>query len=139
MIERVSDDPGIWPRKIIADTDYGSAEMLVWLVHERDIKPHIPMFDTSACTNGTFSRGDLAGHTRNEVYTCLAGKMLKRRQRRHNDRPDHMSADGISDTTPQGLTAMPVRSSPVAEACKVLRSVHDGACDLARSLREEDE
>ena len=42
MIERVRDDLGIWPRKLIGDTGYGSAETLAWLVHERDIEPHIP-------------------------------------------------------------------------------------------------
>ena len=48
MIERVHDDLGLWPRKLIADTGYGSAEMLAWLVHERDIHPHIRVFDKSA-------------------------------------------------------------------------------------------
>ncbi len=51
MIERVHDDLGIWPRKLIADTGYGSAEMLAWLVHERDIEPHIPVFDKSTRGN----------------------------------------------------------------------------------------
>jgi hypothetical protein len=41
MIERAHDDLGLWPRKLIGDTGYGSAEMLAWLVHERDIHPHI--------------------------------------------------------------------------------------------------
>ena len=45
MIERVHHDLGLWPRKLIADTGYGSAEMLAWLVHERDIHPHIPVVD----------------------------------------------------------------------------------------------
>ena len=30
MIERVHDDLGIWPRKLIGDTGYGSAETLAW-------------------------------------------------------------------------------------------------------------
>ena len=47
MIERVQDNLGIWPRKLIGDTGYGPAEMLAWLVHERDIEPHIPVFDKS--------------------------------------------------------------------------------------------
>jgi hypothetical protein len=41
MIERAHDDLGLWPRKLIADTGYGSAEMLAWLVDERAIEPHI--------------------------------------------------------------------------------------------------
>ncbi len=82
MIERVSDDLGIWPRKLIADTGYGSAEMLAWLVHGRDIEPHIPVFDKSDRADGTFSRSDFTYDTHADVYTCPAGKLLKRRQRR---------------------------------------------------------
>ena len=56
MIERVQDRFGVWPERLAADTGYGSAEMLAWLVHERDIHPHIPVFDKSARRDGT-SRG----------------------------------------------------------------------------------
>lgn len=42
MIERSADRHGLWPRKLIADTGYGSSEMLAWLVHERGIEPHYP-------------------------------------------------------------------------------------------------
>src|SRR5205085_5586923 len=43
-----------------ADSAYGSAEMLGWLVNERAIEPHIPVFDKSARDDGTFSRGDFS-------------------------------------------------------------------------------
>ena len=58
MIERAHDRHALWPERLVADTGYGSAEMLAWLVHERGIEPHIPVFDKSARTDGTFSRGD---------------------------------------------------------------------------------
>jgi len=45
MIARVQDRFGVWLERLAADTAYGSAEMLAWLVHERDIQPHIPVFD----------------------------------------------------------------------------------------------
>ncbi len=48
MTERVQDDDGIWPRKVIGDTGYGSAEMLAWLAHERDIEQNISAFDKFA-------------------------------------------------------------------------------------------
>jgi IS5 family transposase len=35
MIERAHDRLDLWPERLIADTGYGSAEMLNWLVHER--------------------------------------------------------------------------------------------------------
>lgn len=42
------------PERIAADSAYGSAEMLGWLVNERAIEPHIPVFDKSARADGTF-------------------------------------------------------------------------------------
>ena len=59
MIERSADRHGLWPRKLIADTGYGSAEMLAWLVHERGIEPHVPVFDKSARADGAFDRRSL--------------------------------------------------------------------------------
>jgi Transposase DDE domain len=37
MIERADELHGIWPEKLIADTGYGSAEMLAWLVDEKGV------------------------------------------------------------------------------------------------------
>jgi hypothetical protein len=74
MIERAHNDLDLWPRKLIADTGYGAAEMLAWLVHERDIEPHIPVFDKSNRSDGTFSRTDFSYDTQADVYICPAGK-----------------------------------------------------------------
>jgi transposase len=143
MIERVHDDLGIWPRKLIGDTGYGSAETLAWLVHERDIEPHIPVFDKSSRTDGTFSRADFAYDVREDVYTCPGGKLLKRRRRRFTDRPDKVPADGLfryrasmADCTG---CALKQRCCPGQPMRKVMRSVHEGARDLARALAAEDE
>ena len=58
MIERTQERFGLYPERLAGDTAYGSAEMLGWLVHERGIEPHIPVFDKSERTDGTFSRDD---------------------------------------------------------------------------------
>lgn len=55
--------------------------MLAWLVHERGIEPHIPVFDKSARTDGTFSRSDFAYDHARDLYACPAGKELRPRQR----------------------------------------------------------
>ena len=51
---------------------YGSAEMLQWLVHERGIQPHIPVFDKSKRANHTFSRSDFAFNAGTDIYLCPA-------------------------------------------------------------------
>ena len=50
MIERTKDRFDLYPERLAADSGYGSAEMLGWLVDERGIEPHIPVFDKSART-----------------------------------------------------------------------------------------
>jgi hypothetical protein len=58
MIERSLERFELYPDRLIGDTAYGSAEMLDWLVQERGTEPHIPVFDKSQRTDGTFSRDD---------------------------------------------------------------------------------
>ncbi len=58
MIDRVHDRFDLFPQKLVGDTGYGSAEMLGWLVEERGIEPHIPVWDRSKRDDGTFSRED---------------------------------------------------------------------------------
>lgn len=95
MIERAHADLGLWPRKLIADTGYGSAEMLGWLVHDRDIEPHIPVFDKSARADGTFARADFAYDLNQDHYICPAGKVLKRTRPYGGRDPDMPHADGF--------------------------------------------
>lgn len=59
-----------------ADTGYGSAEMLAWLVDERGIEPHIPVLDKSSRKDGTFSRDDFGYDHEADVYICPAGKTM---------------------------------------------------------------
>ena len=47
---------GLYPERLAGDSAYGSAEMLQWLVHERGIEPHVPVFDKSKRADDTFSR-----------------------------------------------------------------------------------
>src|SRR6202022_2178086 len=76
MIERTEDCLGLCPERLAADSAYGSAEMLGWLVNERAIEPHIPVFDKSARDDGTFSRGDFAYNQEANIYVCPAGNVL---------------------------------------------------------------
>src|SRR3546814_19662145 len=70
MLDRTHDRFDLWPERLIADTGYGSAEMLNWLVHERGIEPHIPVFDKSKSTDGIFSREDRKSTRLNSHHYC---------------------------------------------------------------------
>jgi hypothetical protein len=76
MIERAEDRLGLCPERVAADSAYGSAEMLGWLVNERAIEPRIPVFDKSARDDGTFSREDFAYNQEADIYLCPGGKVL---------------------------------------------------------------
>jgi len=58
MIDRTQERFGLWPERLTADTAYGSAENLAWLVHERGIEPHIPVFDNLSAATAPSSRDD---------------------------------------------------------------------------------
>ena len=58
MLERTAERFGLKPQHLAADSAYGSADNLAWLVKEKKIAPHIPVFDKSNRTDGTFSRSD---------------------------------------------------------------------------------
>ena len=81
MIERSLECFDFYPAKLIGDTAYGSAEMLNWLVHVEGIEPHIPVFDKSQRSDGTFSRDEFAYDHKRDCYICPAGKELRQRQK----------------------------------------------------------
>src|SRR5271157_5008515 len=76
MLERTETRFGMKPASLAADSAYGSADSLAWLVEKKEIAPHIPVFDKSNRTDGTFSRTDFAFDAERDRYTCPAGKEL---------------------------------------------------------------
>ena len=76
MIERTEERFGLKPERLVGDTAYGAAPMLNWLVEEKGIAPHIPVFDKSKRDDGTFSRSDFRYDPTDDVYHCPGGKRL---------------------------------------------------------------
>jgi transposase len=75
MIKRTKDRFDLQPKKLAADTAYGSGCNLAWLM-ERGIEPHIPIFDRSSQTNGVFTRNDFIFERAINSYNCPGGKHL---------------------------------------------------------------
>ena len=76
MIERTQERFDLKPEYLAADTAYGSAAMLNWVVNEQKIAPHIPVIDKSQREDGTFSREDFRFDAERNIYICPAGKTL---------------------------------------------------------------
>lgn len=78
MIDRVKQRTSITPHRLSGDTAYGSAEMLDWLVNQRGIEPHIPVFDKSERKDGVFARDSFTFDADQDHYICPGDKQLKR-------------------------------------------------------------
>lgn len=134
MIERTEACFGIKPDWLAADTAYGSAPNLDWLVNQKGIAPHVPVIDKSKREDGTFSREDFAYDAERNVYTCPAGKTL--------GTTGHVSTDnGIRYVA----SVLECRDCPLKSKCcpnmpsrRVLRDVHEAARDVARALAKTD-
>jgi hypothetical protein len=131
MIARTGDRFDLHPDRLAADTAYGSAEMLNWLVNEQGIEPHVPVFDKSQRTDGTFARDDFTYDQERDIYVCPGGK--------------HLTTSGTlvtmvppCSTEPPRPTAPPAFFNPVAvltRQCGECRAaIHEGARDLARNI-----
>jgi len=76
IIERVEQNFGICPRRLVADTAYGTGPLLDWVVNEKKIEPHIPVWDKSQREDGTFSTAQFRFNAAADVYECPGGKQL---------------------------------------------------------------
>ena len=135
MIERTQECFGLYPERLAADTAYGSAEMLGWLVHERGIEPHIPVFDKSNRQDGTFSRDDFTYDHQGDVYFCPGGKMLTCKGTIVNDGATLLYRASKYDCN---LCALKSRCCPNTPARKIPRSIHEGGRDMARDIAKTD-
>jgi len=69
-----------------ADTAYGSAPNLAWLVKDKKITPHIPVSTNPTAPMATFSRADFTFDADANHYVCPADKLLVQ-FRRSYDKP----------------------------------------------------
>jgi hypothetical protein len=75
MIARVARCHDLSPKRLAVDTAYGTGRLLRWLT-DRDITPHIPVWDKSRQTNGRFTRDDFSYDKERDLYLCPGGKLL---------------------------------------------------------------
>jgi hypothetical protein len=132
MIARTEERLELCPERIVADSAYGSAEILGWLVEERAIEPHIPVFDKSARTDGTFSREDFAYDQQSDVYICPDGKVLASTGTLVNDGATLLYRASKYDCDACQLKP---QCCPKTPSRKVTRSTREEARNVAREIR----
>src|SRR3974390_1263944 len=76
MIERTEEALGLKPRRLTADTAYGTGKLLAWLLG-KGIVPHIPVWERYQRTDGMFPRTDFAYDAERDVYVCPNDRILR--------------------------------------------------------------
>ena len=142
MLERTQERFGLWPERLVADAAYGSAPNLGWLVEDKGIEPHIPVFDKSARSDDTFARSDFVFDHEDDSYICPGGKRLCPSNRNFKTLRPLANADGFIRyrARQQDCSACDFRQrcTPRTAARKIMRSVHEGARDMARDIAMTD-
>lgn len=129
MIERTAERFRLKPRRIAADTAYGTGRMLGWL-KDQGIEPHVPVWDKSRRTDGTLSRDDFTFDRERGVYLCPRGKTLKTTGRVHEGKTLLYRASKLDC---QRCPLKP-RCCPNTPERKIPRDINEEARDYARSL-----
>ena len=134
MIERTEACFGIKPQLLAADSAYGSAQNLDWLVNKQEIEPHVPVLDKSKREDGTFSREDFAFDRERNVYVCPAGKILTTTRKVVNDDQFlYRASKRDCDVCP-----LKMQCCPKEPARKVPRSIYEEARDVARACAKSE-
>jgi transposase len=129
MIDRTQRRLALKPKRLLADTAYGTGRFLGWLVGRR-IVPHVPVRDMSERADGTFSRSDFRWKKRQNVYICPNGKVLRTTGTVHDGRTLLYRASKLDcDICP-----LKAQCCPNDLARKIPRDLHEHARDVARRL-----
>jgi transposase len=138
MIDRVEERFGIKPERLIGDMAYGSAGMLGWMVEEKDIEPHVPVWDKTERADETFSRSDFRWNDQADEYRCPQGRPLRREWRRMKRPRTHITKSYtiIYRASQRDCAGCPLkhRCCPNTPMRKIARSIHEQARDVAREM-----
>ena len=129
MVERTQTRMALKPKRLVADTAYGTGKFLNWLIGA-GITPHIPVWDKSAREDGTFSRPDFTFDKERNVYVCPAGKLLTTTG---NFGDDHVLRYLALKRDCEACPLKP-QCCPKTPSRKVTRDVNEDARDHARAL-----
>ena len=138
MIERVADRFGLRPKRLAADTAYGTAATLAWLVEDKQIAPHIPVWDKSEGKDGLFGRSDFTWQAATDRYLCPGGTSLQRYRRTFKKKRTGITKDNtiIYRASKYDCMICPLKPQccPRTPSRKIARSIHEEARDHARAL-----
>jgi transposase len=128
MLDRTEQRFNLKPKRLAADTAYGTGKFLGWLVKKKKIIPHIPVWEKSDRRDGIFSRSDFRWDSKRGVYVCPNGKLLRTSGTVHDGRTLLYRA------SKRDCHVCPIRAKCCTslDARKIPRDLHEDARDIAR-------
>lgn len=129
MIDRTETAFSLRPKRLTADTAYGTGKLLAWLL-DKDITPHIPVWERYERTDGMFSRRDFTYDAARDCYICPNGRPLRTSGTVHDGRVrNYLSqpADCRVCKLKPRCTRAPFR--------KIARDINEEARDHVRALK----
>jgi len=143
MIERVEATFALKPERLIGDMAYGTAAMLAWMVEDKGIEPHVPVWDKTQRSDESLSSSDFQWNAEADEYRCPQGHPLRSQWRAFRNPRNHITkADTIIYRSSQSACkACPLkaRCCPNTPTRKIARSVHEEARDIARRINASDQ
>ncbi|MEN8820038.1 MAG: IS1182 family transposase [Abyssibacter sp.] len=143
MVDRVETRCGIQPKKLVADTAYGNAKMLSWLVDDKGIEPHIPVWEKHQRTDGSIPSSDFVWDGEANEYRCPQGKALIPGRRQFSKPRTGITKAGTvlyrSSTYDCRVCPLKQQCCPSTPTRKIARSIHEDARNVAREIAKSDE
>jgi transposase len=138
MLDRVEERFDLMPERLIGDTAYGTAPMLAWMVEDKGIEPHVPVWDRTQRNDETLSSSEFQWNDQADEYRCPQGHALRSEWRAFKNARTHVTkADTIIYRSSQSDCA----TCPIKDRCcpntttrKIARSIHESAREVARRI-----
>ena len=116
-MKRVEERFDLKPDRLIGDTNYGTAEILGWMVDEKQIEPHVSVWDKTQRHDDTLSSSDFQWDEQANEYRCPQGHALRSQWRPFKNMRAHVTkADTIIYRSRSGrLRGMPDEGALLSE------------------------
>jgi hypothetical protein len=138
MVDRVEQRFGLKPNRLVGDTAYGTGPMLEWMVQNKGIAPHVPVWDRTERKDGTLSSSEFAWNEQANEYRCPQGHSLLSDRRKFTKPRERITQAGtiIYSASQHDCTgcSMKQQCCPNTPHRKITRSVYERSRDVAREL-----
>ena len=138
MIDRVAERFDLKPARLVGDTAYGTAPMLGWMVEDKHIAPHVPVWDKTGRKDDSLSSSAFEWNEQANEYTCPQGHALRSDRRQFKIHRERVTkADTVIYRSSQNdckTCSLKDKCCPNTPTRKVARSIHESSRDVARTI-----